>query len=510
MLFNPGVRCAICGEVLEGQVPVDPLNHDFVEVSRKEPTETETGFIKFACTRCGVTMQKKLPALGHEWQLVEEAEPTCEAEGYKLYYCTYEDCDETLREAIPALGHTYGEWVTTKAPTCHEVGMSMSACTRCELAKAQYLPQLEHVAVTDAAIEPTCTSTGLTEGSHCLLCGDVFTAQEIVLTIPHTEVFIDEISATCEQSGISAGVRCTVCDQKLSGFETIKALGHLEVVEEGTPAFCTEPGLTDGIHCERCGKVLKAQLEAAPRGHDYVKTDYIAATCTTEGSIVYVCSRCEDSYSERLLSLGHIDKNSDNICDRCGKILNCKHNWGEWAFPDGYHCDVGGEVSYTCTICGKAEHECTVCHTKEDVTIVAGQHPKVALKTIPGKAATCTEKGKIDEIICEFCGTIIQVGTEISPLGHVFEWTELNDATCKENGHRKGVCTVCGTEVTEVIPNSSTGDHTDADNDGYCDTCEQQMTGGDHCKYCGQIHGGAFGWLTKFFHSILALFGARK
>lgn len=32
------------------------------------------------------------------------------------------------------------------------------------------------------------------------------------------------------------------------------------------------------------------------------------------------------------------------------------------------------------------------------------------------------------------------------------------------------------------------------------------MTGGDHCKYCGKIHSGAFGWLTKFFHSILAIF----
>ena len=30
------------------------------------------------------------------------------------------------------------------------------------------------------------------------------------------------------------------------------------------------------------------------------------------------------------------------------------------------------------------------------------------------------------------------------------------------------------------------------------------------CKYCGEVHGGAFGWLIKFFHSILALFGLRK
>ena len=36
----------------------------------------------------------------------------------------------------------------------------------------------EHTIVTDPRVEPDCTHTGLTEGSHCSVCGEVLVAQE--------------------------------------------------------------------------------------------------------------------------------------------------------------------------------------------------------------------------------------------------------------------------------------------------------------------------------------------
>ena len=42
--------------------------------------------------------------------------------------------------------------------------------------------------VTDAAVDPDCTNTGLTQGSHCETCGEVFTAQEEVPANGHSFV----------------------------------------------------------------------------------------------------------------------------------------------------------------------------------------------------------------------------------------------------------------------------------------------------------------------------------
>lgn len=42
-----------------------------------------------------------------------------------------------------------------------------------------------HTVVTDAAVPPTCTETGLTEGSHCSACGEVIVPQEVVSALGH-------------------------------------------------------------------------------------------------------------------------------------------------------------------------------------------------------------------------------------------------------------------------------------------------------------------------------------
>ena len=87
---------------------------------------------------------------------------------------------------------------------------------------------------------------------------------------------------------------------------------------------------------------------------------------------------------------------------------------------------------------------------------------------------------------------------------HQYNAILTTEPTCSADGETTYPCSVCGDTYTEPIP--ATGEHEDVDNDGYCDACEEMMTGGQHCKYCGKIHGGLFGWLVKFFHSIFAIF----
>ena len=73
--------------------------------------------------------------------------------------------------------------VIDKEATCTEEGRQHEECSICHKVKPgseTAIPMKEHVAVIDPAVPPTGTSTGLTEGSHCRVCGQVLTAQQTV------------------------------------------------------------------------------------------------------------------------------------------------------------------------------------------------------------------------------------------------------------------------------------------------------------------------------------------
>ena len=68
----------------------------------------------------------------HNWKLETVVkEPTCTEEGSGISRCSV--CGEKKEEpvSIPASGHTYGEYVVTKAPTVLETGIKTASCTRC-------------------------------------------------------------------------------------------------------------------------------------------------------------------------------------------------------------------------------------------------------------------------------------------------------------------------------------------------------------------------------------------
>jgi hypothetical protein len=87
-----------------------------------------------------------------------------------------------------------------------------------------------HTTVVDESVAPTCTENGLTEGSHCSECGEVFVAQEVVPATGH-EVIIDVAVAPTEDStGLTEGQHCSVCDEVLIAQEVIPALTSVKIV----------------------------------------------------------------------------------------------------------------------------------------------------------------------------------------------------------------------------------------------------------------------------------------
>lgn len=88
--------------------------------------------------------------------------------------------------------HTSMQAVAAKAATCTESGNSAywycpdcekyysDASGKTEIQLKDTVIEITHVIVVDPAVAPTYTSTGLTEGSHCLLCQKVIVAQQVV------------------------------------------------------------------------------------------------------------------------------------------------------------------------------------------------------------------------------------------------------------------------------------------------------------------------------------------
>ena len=96
--------------------------------------------------------------------------------------------------------------VILKAATCTEKGEKGVKCRNCgKIENKTEIPALGHEWVIDPAVEPTETSVGYTQGSHCSRCGAVQVAQE---TIPMRDPTIDtwfSRAATTEADAKAAG-----------------------------------------------------------------------------------------------------------------------------------------------------------------------------------------------------------------------------------------------------------------------------------------------------------------
>ncbi len=73
---------------------------------------------------------------------------------------------------------------------------------------------------------------------------------------------------------------------------------HSLAVDSAVAATCTESGLTEGSHCSICQAVIVSQRTIEKLEHAYEEQIVTEATCTTEGMKKYVCTYCQDEYTE--------------------------------------------------------------------------------------------------------------------------------------------------------------------------------------------------------------------
>lgn len=148
--------------------------HDYEVTILQQATEDTEGLERLVCSKCGATTTRIIPSTGHIWsdwyvdtpatcisqgiearvctrypdnphyeyrlvpalsatgqhdyQETARTDPTCTEGGSVTYTCSI--CGEGYTEALPALGHEWGEWVVVREPTATEEGLRQRVCVR--------------------------------------------------------------------------------------------------------------------------------------------------------------------------------------------------------------------------------------------------------------------------------------------------------------------------------------------------------------------------------------------
>lgn len=507
-------------------------------------TCTENGVLTYTCVAgdCDATRTNVILASGHAWteswvvegdrhvrycendaahKLVADhswskgvitTAPTCEVAGVKTSTCV--ECAAETTEVVAAIGHKWSDGWTYVDETNHE-----RVCAN----DATHKEVVAHTVVVDAAKAPTCSEVGLSEGSHCGVCGGTIVEQKEVPALGHDftgDYSYDEsghwhVCSRCDETDdkenhtfdtkdCAKDAKCTVCayvkpagqhswdDGDVTTEPTcteagvmtytcyicgttdtkpIDALGHDPVTDEAVEPDCEDTGLTEGSHCARCDTVLVKQDVVPALGHVEVVVPGTPATCESRGwTDGKECDRCGETLveQERIPALGHdftgkyaSDENGHwHVCSRCGET------------------DRVSAHTFNNTNCAEAA-TCTVCAYVKP----AGQHTWDEGYVFA--EGTCTDNGTI-RYTCESCGETHDEKTP--PKGHIVVGVDAVEPTCTESGLTAGEkCYVCGvfTKEQEVIPALG---HVEVIDKGYDATCtESGLTEGKHCDRCDEV-----------------------
>ncbi len=336
--LTEGKHCTVCQKVIVKQQTVNAKGHEFKVYTYNgdasctaDGTETArcvrygTGGCKETRTRTAVGTMKK-----HSEVIDAAVAATCTETGLtEGKHCSV--CQTVLvkQQTVNAKGHEFETYVYNGDASCTADGTETARCVRygtggCKETRTRMAvgTMKKHSEVIDAAVAPTCTATGLTQGKHCAVCKAVLVKQSVVPAKGHSEVIDAAVAPTCTETGLTEGKHCAVCKAVLVKQQLVPAKGHSEVVDAAVAPTCTETGLTEGKHCAVCNVVLLKQEIVPVLGHEY-SAQKTLPSCVKGGYTTYTCSRCADSY----------------VADRIAKL---GHQYGEWT-PNG-----DGTSSATC------------------------------------------------------------------------------------------------------------------------------------------------------------------
>jgi len=227
--LTDGTKCSVCGEVLEKQVAIPTLDHNWGEKKPDlEPTCTEDGYTAYReCQDCpAIDGKTVIPKKGHTY--VNHKCKDCESRD--------PDCSHTNRTVI------------NQAATCSATGIESFTCHDCGDAYEKVLPKLAHTEV-DQSVAATCTQKGKTH-KVCSVCGEDTVGPVEIPTIAHSYV-----NGFCSVCGVNSKPNCSHPWYRRS--------------TERVNSTCTEHGY-EIVTCTECRAVVSENYELPLASHRYV------------------------------------------------------------------------------------------------------------------------------------------------------------------------------------------------------------------------------------------------
>lgn len=213
-------------------------------VEKSIATCQSSGIKERICHNCHAIERKETKATDHkqsDWIIGSVA--NVGKDGLKYIKCVY--CNKRIEEkVIPAISenhqHAVAEWITAIAPTCTANGTQHAVCSCGRTIKTKAILAQGHAPVVDKSVAATCTSNGLTEGSHCSVCNAIIVEQKTVDSKGHT-MTSKEVAATAGKEEHILHY-CTACSYS---YEEANAPSSPIKFTSNNNGTCSVTGLND-------------------------------------------------------------------------------------------------------------------------------------------------------------------------------------------------------------------------------------------------------------------------
>ena len=332
-------------------------------------------------------------------------------------------CSTEIDVDVPVKVHDYSdEWTVDVEAACND-GSKSHHCTRCD-AKTDItvIPGKGHTVVIDAAVAPSCTEPGLTEGSHCSVCNTVIKAQETVPATGHD--FENGICKNCNKTEAETIQSKHPYDNDCDQTWTIHRDGAVRIDVTFTEDTYTESNYDYIYIYDGDDELIRS----------YSGDELSGKTITVNSDTVKIRLTSDSSNTEYGFALDKVEFSMKAQCDHSNtEIRNAK---SAGCTTEGYTGDT------YCKDCGEK--------ISSGEVIPAKGHTEVTDKAV---AATCTKTGLTEGKHCSVCDAVIKAQEVVPATGkHSFgNWKITKAATCTATGTKTRTCSGCGKVETQTI-----------------------------------------------------------